>query len=95
MGIRETVCPHPPPEIDAHMDRRLESALLSFRFGHLFGGAGPTGLYRSELHSHHGYFVYGLSGGTAKFATPTWETEELEMPTGASMWPDAEESVKV
>jgi quercetin dioxygenase-like cupin family protein len=46
---------------------------------------------RSELHSHPDYFVYFLSGGKGKFTTPSGETEELEMPTGASMWRDAEE----
>jgi quercetin dioxygenase-like cupin family protein len=46
---------------------------------------------RSELHSHPDYFVYFLSGGKGKFTTPSGETEELEVPAGASMWRDAEE----
>ena len=46
---------------------------------------------QTELHSHPGYFAYFLSGGTAKFTTPSGETEEIDVPTGASMWRDAEE----
>ena len=46
---------------------------------------------RSELHSHPAYWVYLLSGGKVRFTTPSGETAEMEMPTGASMWRDAEE----
>jgi quercetin dioxygenase-like cupin family protein len=46
---------------------------------------------RSELHSHPDYFVYFLSAGKGKFTTPTGETEEMEVPAGASMWRGAEE----
>jgi len=46
---------------------------------------------RAELHSHPDYFVYFLSGGKVKFTTAAGETQEIELPTGASMWREAEE----
>jgi quercetin dioxygenase-like cupin family protein len=46
---------------------------------------------RTELHSHPGYFAYFLSAGKGRFTTPSGETEEIDVPAGASMWRDAEE----
>jgi beta-alanine degradation protein BauB len=47
---------------------------------------------RSELRSHPDNFLYLLGdGGKARFTLTSGETAELELPTGASMWRDAEE----
>ncbi|MDX6570478.1 MAG: beta-alanine degradation protein BauB [Gaiellales bacterium] len=47
---------------------------------------------RSEMHSHPAYFFYLLSpGGKVRFTMPNGETAEVELPSGASMWREAEE----
>ena len=46
---------------------------------------------RSEIHSHPAYWVYLLSGGKVRFTAPSGETAEVDLPTGASMWREAEE----
>jgi len=46
---------------------------------------------RSEMHSHPDYFVYFLEGGKGRFTADSGETEEMDVPTGASMWREAEE----
>ena len=46
---------------------------------------------RADLHSHPDYFVYFLSGGKVRFATAAGETQEVELPAGASMWREAEQ----
>jgi quercetin dioxygenase-like cupin family protein len=46
---------------------------------------------RTELHAHPDYFIYVLAPGKVRFTTPGGETQELELPAGASMWRAAEE----
>ena len=46
---------------------------------------------RTEQHAHPDYFVYFLASGKVRFTTAAGETQEVELPAGASMWREAEE----
>jgi beta-alanine degradation protein BauB len=46
---------------------------------------------RTDLHSHPDYFVHFLTGGKGRFTKPSGETEHIDVPSGASMWREAEE----
>jgi len=46
---------------------------------------------RSELHSHPDYIVHVVSGGKVRFTTASGESVEADLPTGATMWREAEE----
>ena len=45
----------------------------------------------SAMHGHRDYVVYNLGEGKVRFSSPSGETEEVELPAGATMWRDAEE----
>ena len=45
----------------------------------------------SAMHGHPGYVVHNLGEGKVRFSSPSGETEEVELPAGATMWRDAEE----
>ena len=45
----------------------------------------------SAMHGHPDYVVYTLGEGKVRFSSPSGETEEVELPTSAAMWRDAEE----
>ena len=46
---------------------------------------------RTELHAHPDYFIYLLSAGKVKFTTASGETQEVELPVGATLWREAEQ----
>ena len=45
----------------------------------------------SVMHGHPDYVVYNLVDGKVRFTSPSGETQEVELPAGATMWRDAEE----
>jgi len=45
----------------------------------------------SVMHGHPDYVVYYLDDAEVRFSSPCGETEEVELPAGATMWRDAEE----
>lgn len=45
----------------------------------------------SEMHGHPDYVVYNLADGKVRFTSGSGETQEVELPAGATMWRDAEE----
>jgi quercetin dioxygenase-like cupin family protein len=45
----------------------------------------------SVMHGHPDYVVYNLADGKVRFSSPSGESEEVELPAGATMWRDAEE----
>lgn len=45
----------------------------------------------SAMHGHPDYVVYNLVEGKVRFSSPSGETEEVELPAGATMWREAEE----
>jgi quercetin dioxygenase-like cupin family protein len=45
----------------------------------------------SVMHGHPDYVVYNLADGKVRFSSPSGETEEVDLPAGATMWRDAEE----
>lgn len=45
----------------------------------------------SVMHGHPDYVVYNLVDGKVRFNSPSGESEEVELPAGATMWRDAEE----
>jgi beta-alanine degradation protein BauB len=46
---------------------------------------------RTEQHAHPDYIVHVLTAGKVRFTTAAGETQEVELPAGASMWREAEE----
>jgi quercetin dioxygenase-like cupin family protein len=46
---------------------------------------------RTALHAHPDYIFYVITPGKVRFTTATGETQEVELPAGASMCRDAEE----
>jgi beta-alanine degradation protein BauB len=45
----------------------------------------------SVMHGHPDYVVYNLADGKVRFTSASGETQEVELPAGATMWRDAEE----
>jgi hypothetical protein len=45
----------------------------------------------SAMHGNPDYVVYNVVEGRVRFSAPSGETEEIELPAGATMWRDAEE----
>jgi hypothetical protein len=45
----------------------------------------------SVMHGHADYVVYNLADGKVRFTSASGETQEVELPAGATMWRDAEE----
>ena len=46
---------------------------------------------RSDMHSHPDAVVHLLSSGAVKSTTTSGDTVEVELPTGATRWREAEE----
>ena len=45
----------------------------------------------TQMHSHPDYLIYNLNAAKVRFALPSGESAELELPAGAVMWREAEE----
>jgi hypothetical protein len=45
----------------------------------------------SAMHGPPDYVVYNLVDGKVRFSSPSGETEEVELPAGATMYREAEE----
>jgi beta-alanine degradation protein BauB len=45
----------------------------------------------SAIHGHPDYVIHNINEGKVRFSSPSGETEEIELPAGATMWRSAEE----
>jgi quercetin dioxygenase-like cupin family protein len=45
----------------------------------------------SDMHGHPDYVIYNFNEGKVRFSSPSGESEEVELPAGATMFREAEE----